>query len=127
MLCKGESGLEDNCACGVQHNLGLPCFRSACDGGTVKVANQQVVSSGMEIQSCMLIIWDLAKDPIQQSKRARVTCIVWDRAQASVRLSRLARQGTASFAAELSPLHDHLALTPVRLRHEPGVLRACCL
>ncbi|CAL8464753.1 g4288 [Coccomyxa elongata] len=31
---------------------------------------------------------------------------------ASVRLSRLTRQATASFATELSPIHDHLALTP---------------
>ncbi|EIE22906.1 hypothetical protein COCSUDRAFT_66447 [Coccomyxa subellipsoidea C-169] len=30
----------------------------------------------------------------------------------SVRLSRLTRQATASFATELSPIHDHLALTP---------------
>ena len=50
--------------------------------------------------------------------------------QASVRLSRLARQGTASFAAELSPLHDHLALTPVRApplpQAAPAGAHACC-
>ena len=34
--------------------------------------------------------------------------------QTSVRLSRLARQATAGFATELTPLHDHLALTRVK-------------
>ena len=33
--------------------------------------------------------------------------------QTSVRLSRLSRQATAGFATELTPLHDHLALTRV--------------
>jgi hypothetical protein len=39
-------------------------------------------------------------------------------AQSSVRLSRLTRQATASFATELSPIHDHLALTPVRAAYQ---------
>ena len=36
------------------------------------------------------------------------------RAQASLRLSRTARQATTQATLRLSPLHDHLALSPVR-------------
>ncbi len=42
--------------------------------------------------------------------------------QTSVRLSRLARQATAGFATELTPLHDHLALTRVS-----SVLHCSCM
>ena len=48
----------------------------------------------------------------------------------SVRLSRLSRQATAGFATELTPLHDHLALSRVRFSIlGPPVLRGstrCC-
>ncbi|CAL5229150.1 g12424 [Coccomyxa viridis] len=43
-----------------------------------------------------------SKDISADAKRVGMT---------SVRLSRLARQATAGFATELTPLHDHLALT----------------
>lgn len=41
-------------------------------------------------------------------------------AQASLRLSRTARQATAQATARLAPLHDHLALSPVRLHAGPA-------